>query len=422
MPQKMVWVYDGSLTQYPDDFTSSTHGSLNDCTDCHGGDDTVDTRAAAHVTDWESIPDSSNCTTCHAADVPNIDNSLHTNLGGYMTILADRGADVSVAGTLADRFDEQCTKCHVANDDTELSACGFCHVSVPVVAGGGFLNGHNFRKTPDMERNCTACHGSRIKDEFFGLNQDLVDSNSSVYTSSQLNTTDGIAADVHFAATQSVNADGYEVGCTFCHSGDEMHGVGAPVDGDRYAVTSGPLCQDCHTPAASSYHSATHLSDIACQACHAQPYKNCFGCHTDVDTGGTDLPYYTINEGSPAGTNDALMTFRIGANPNASRTYNYAVLRHVPVDADTFKYAVADSQDGLITNMTASPTWKYTSPHNIARVTPIQATCNNCHAAGYSDFWLTDSLVDNEGWLPADYESDEAEANSLVEVSAPMDY
>jgi len=426
----MVWVYDGTIDQFAyyefDDFPGSTHGSIG-CTTCHGGDDTVDTRADAHseIDSWESIPDAGNC-ACHGAIVAESVNSLHTNLGGYMTILSDRGADVSVAGTLQDRFNEQCTRCHVANDDTGLTACGFCHISVPVTAGGGFLKGHNFRKTPDMERNCTACHGSRIKDEFFGLNQDLIDSNAVVYESSQLDTINGIQPDVHYALAQSVNADGYKVGCTLCHSGNEMHGAGAPIpagNGDRYAVTSGPLCTDCHTPA-GGLHTAEHLSGLACQACHAQPYKNCFGCHTDVDTGGTDLPYYTINEGSPAGTNDALMTFRIGVNPNLSVPYNYAVLRHVPVDADTFKYAVSDSQDGLITDMTALPTWKYASPHNIVRNTPITAggiaACSNCHAAGYSDFWLTDALLADEGWLPAEYEGDEDAANAAVEVDTPI--
>jgi thiosulfate/3-mercaptopyruvate sulfurtransferase len=429
----MVWVYDGSLTQYPDDFTSSTHGS-GDCTACHGGDDMVDTRAAAHVTDWESIPDSSNC-SCHGAIATASEDSLHTNLGGYVTILNARGADVSVAGTLKTRFDEQCTRCHVANDDTELSACGFCHVSVPVIAGGGFLNGHNFRKTPDMERNCTACHGSRIKDEFFGLNQDLVDRNTADagYTSSQLASTGLLAPDVHFNATQAVNADGYELGCTLCHSANEMHGGGAPIpagNGDRYAVTSAPDCTDagCHeTPPSNTFHDmANHLTAMACQVCHAQPYKNCFGCHTDVDTGDTGLPYYTINEGDPAGTNDALMTFRIGANLNPSRAFTYAVLRHVPVDMDTFRYSDSDPVDGLIPNMTNAPTWKYASPHNIVRNTAITegdfSACSNCHnSPGYEDFWLTDPLLDDEGWLPAAYESDEAAANTLVKVTEPID-
>ena len=290
---------------------------------------------------------------------------------------------------------------------------------MPVVAGGGFLNGHNFRKTPDMERNCTACHGSRVKDEFFGLNQDLIDSNGTVYTSAQLGTTGLIQPDVHFAKAQSINSDGYKIGCTFCHSADEMHGTDAPT-GDRYSVTSGPLCEDCHTPAASLYHSAGHLSGIACQACHAQPYKNCFGCHTNVDTADTGLPYYTINEGAQSASNDALMTFKIGVNPNTSKTYDYAVLRHVPVDADTFSYLDSTTPvAGLIPNMTAAPTWKYASPHNIARVTPIQSTCNNCHdMTGYLDFWLTDALADAEGWVPAAYASDEAVANSNVIVEA----
>lgn len=429
-PEKKVWVYDGSIAQYPHSYITTTHGSQG-CTTCHGGDDTKATRALAHSGTWQPMPGATACAACHGAIVTASANSLHTTLGGYVKILGDRGYDFTAGSESANRFDEQCTRCHIGNDESQ-AACGFCHVVVPATAGGGLLNGHNYRKTPDMERNCTACHGSRVKDEFFGLNGDLTERNDLGVSPAQ--------PDVHFSASQELNTDGYAKGCTLCHSGAEMHGSGAPASGsgDRYDVAVAPQCIDCHDTvlASNNLHTAGHLNAMACQVCHSQAYKNCFGCHTDIDVAGTGLPYYKINEGDPTlavraegSAPDALMSFRIGKNPRADKlnpltaaAYKFAVLRHVPVDKDTFRYSLADPQDGLVPNMAALPTWKYATPHNIQTNSVSSSVfaffnannCTNCHGAGYADYWLTDPVGDAQGWVPAAYQADEAAANSSV--------
>jgi len=425
--QKKVWVYNGTIEQYVDNYLSTTHGQQT-CTSCHGGNDAGATRAAAHDNTWQGIPGSGSCSACHEPIVTASADSLHTTLGGYVKDLGDRGFDF-MGPTQAERFDEQCTKCHVANS-TGAAACGFCHVSVPVTAGGGFLNGHNFRHTPDMERNCTACHGSRVKDEFYGLNNALITRNGL-----------GVAAvqpDVHFAQTQVIdNATGLPKGCAFCHGAAEMHGAGAPAPagtGTRYDVAGAPQCEDCHSglTGSNTLHSGGHLATMACQVCHAQPYKNCFGCHTDVDVGGTDLPFYTINEADPTlagrgagATPDSLMTFRVGKNPLWLGTGDpahkkYSVLRHVPVDNDVFTYSLGGTVTGLIPDVTANPTWKFATPHNIQRVSTrfTALTCGNCHAAAYSDHWLTDPVADSHGWLDNAYAPDEVTANDCVVMPA----
>lgn len=427
--QKKVWVFNGTIAQYPDDFLGSTHGSLA-CTACHGGNDGVDTRAAAHTKNWQARPDAGNCSGCHEDEYEFSSASLHVTLGGYLKILTDRGVDLDPGSTARERFDQKCADCHIANDAQTESRCGHCHVSVPVVAGAGFINGHNFRKTPDMERQCTACHGSRVKAEFFGLNGDLTTRNGL-----------GVpvpGADVHLPLTRELNSDGYEKGCTFCHGAVEIHGFGVPDLGlgDRYDVDVTPQCYDCHNPtddpdfSGVAAHTTAHLGTMSCQVCHAQAYKQCFSCHVDYDD-ASGHAYYTVNEADPTLASrpgeppDALMTFRIGRSPRESKInpvngepFEYAVLRHVPIDRDLFRYANYDPVDGLVPDMTDLPTWKYATPHNVQRVGLVPYSCGNCHGAEFSDFWLTAAVPNAEGWVDAAYEADETDAN--VDVIQPV--
>jgi len=60
------------------------------------------------------------------------------------------------------------------------------------------------------------------------------------------------------------------------------------------------------------------------------------------------------------------MSFKIGRNPiSALRDYDYVVLRHIPIAENTF----AEWGVGTLPGYSSEPTWKYSSPHNIARWT-----------------------------------------------------
>ena len=405
---KKMWVFDGHIAQYSQAFvdaSGNSHGGQS-CVGCHAGDSTGSARAVAHV-GFSAIPGGDTCAQCHSSTVQTAALGLHTTLRGIETALTTRGVDLTPGTLSAARYAAQCTKCHTANAQAQ-TACGFCHVSVPTTAGGGFLYGHNFRRTPSMDSNCTACHGSRVKDEFYGLNNALLDRNEVVFASTSPWRGYTLSPDVHKSAGMT---------CLGCHAGSELHGVGAGAD--RYLVTPTPRCTDCHVPSTRvKMHTSRHLAAMACQVCHAQPYKNCFGCHTDMAADGT--PFYRINEGDPtmalrgSTVPDALMTFRIGKNPRPDRPYLYTVLRHVPVDRDVFTYTDG-SGAGLVTGMMAAPTWKYATPHNIARVTPIQSSCKNCHdRALFTSFWLYDALDAAQGWLPQTYQADDIAANAGV--------
>ncbi len=435
---KKFWIFDGSIEQYAGVLTGGSVHMGKSCTDCHGGDDTANTRAAAHAGDFSAIPGSTACDSCHAAIATSAAGGLHTTLAGYPAALADRGFG-TVQGAIAQaRFDLQCTKCHIANAAGD-TACGFCHVSVPNTAGGGLLKGHAFQATPSQDNNCTACHGSRVKDEYYGQNNALLGRNKAAYD----------AASPWKAADFTLTADVHKTAgldCMDCHPAVEMHGEGAPTDDNRYAVTTSPRCTECHGPgtadatafAAVSMHSSGHLKQMDCYVCHAQPYKNCFSCHTDVTESGkgffkTNGADPTLGARKAAATDpatvapDALMSFRVGLNPlwtgeSDTQHKKYSVLRHVPADSDVFTYTGANALPGLIPDMGASPTWRHATPHTIKRNTAITAACTNCHGPGYTSFWLTDPIGDAQGWVEPPYVAEEQAANAALTRGEPIAY
>jgi thiosulfate/3-mercaptopyruvate sulfurtransferase len=276
-----------------------------------------------------------------------------------------------------------------------------------------------------------------VKDEYYGLNNALLGRNKAALDA------DSPFKDPAFTLQPDVHKTAGMV-CTDCHTSAEMHGEGAPTGDDRYAVSTAPTCKDCHGPgqadaasfAAVTLHTSGHVEGMDCQVCHAQPYKNCFGCHTDVTAAG--VPFFKNNTGDPtlearkaAATDpatvfpDALMTFRAGLNPKWTgegdqENRQYSVLRHAPVDGDTLAYTGDNLVEGLIPDMAGLPTWKKATPHNIVRQTEITKSCTNCHGADYTKFWLTDALGDADGWVLPEHEANEQAANGGIELTEPI--
>jgi thiosulfate/3-mercaptopyruvate sulfurtransferase len=235
------------------------------------------------------------------------------------------------AGQVEAMYQDRCASCH--------TSCGTCHISRPSAVKGGLVAGHRFRATPSMVDNCTACHGSRIGAEYRGENS----LNGAV-----------IPADAHYRAGKN---------CMFCHTGTELHGEGTTPD-LRYEAPGAPDCLDCHPEAATDSESenpwhSTHGpeasgSKLACQVCHSQPYKNCYQCHVQLDEQGLEFP--------------SRIDFRIGRNaqPEHAGDADYVLVRHIPIAPASF----ADWGVSL-GNYTSEPTWRYATPHNLARRTSV---------------------------------------------------
>ncbi len=323
-------------------FFADAHGAFS-CTSCHGGQTGINTKEAAHVgmVIDPSAGDSPACRSCHLGIVTNHAASLHGTQNGYMTQFAIRTGQAQPSAQVEAMFTARCSGCH--------TSCGQCHISRPTSVEGGLVNGHVIARRPSQTDNCTACHGSRVGDEFRGHNE-------------------GIAPDVHYLRGKT---------CFACHTGTELHGDGTTPAG-RYDAPGAPECTDCHpevlTDTENTQHDI-HTGTVACQVCHSVEYKNCYSCHVKLDSQGIRFP--------------SRMDFRIGRNPNptADRPWSYVVVRHIPIAPDSFEpWGVSLPQ------YAATPTWRYATPHNIQKRTPQNATCDACH--GVRDLYLTPEYAD----------------------------
>jgi len=318
-------------------FLGSTHGQQT-CIECHGGNATASTMEVAHVGVVADPSDS--CAVCHADEALAFDGSQHRNLTGYRELIAARAGLSEMSAPLEEMFEQNCNKCHVT--------CGQCHISRPTSVGKGLLRGHNVLRRPSMVENCTACHGSRVGEEFRGLHA-------------------GIPADVHYNRGMQ---------CVACHNAEEMHGHG-DQGRTRYDVSNAPSCEDCHDVAGSNTYHSVHGTKLDCQVCHSVAYKNCSSCHVG----------HGLEQPSELG-------FKIGRNPLQSeeRPAEYVVVRHIPIAPDSYRDYV-----GSLPNFSVLPTWKYATPHNIQKSTPQTADCtSSCH--NNAEIFLTAS--DLEGTSP----------------------
>ncbi len=297
------------------------------CTACHGGTSDTDDKDQAHTGLLESaskVPEET-CGTCHRGIFEGLDaNNLHFNLGRDSAILMGRGADFDNSN-MAHAFENHCLDCH--------ADCGQCHVSQPAYAGGGLIAGHQFIGADSSTIACDGCHGDRVSLEYKGENKN-------------------VPGDVHW------NQEGMT--CVDCHPKDKIHG-------DSNNSCSNVDCHPATDEFASVEQHGIHGNKVACQVCHSDEYKNCANCHVGTDSQG--LPYHTLDP--------SWLDFKIGRNPNPGkdRPWNYQLVRHVPVNPNTF----AAYGDNLLPNFDALPTWKGTAPHNIQKITPQNRACENCH-------------------------------------------
>jgi len=323
-------------------FFETAHGSM-DCQDCHGGDPKAAGMVEAHegmVSD-PTFPDpSAACGDCHEEITENIGMSLHYTLGTYQPMILKRASQNPQMHEPIDQgMKNHCYQCH--------SSCGQCHISRPVSVEGGFISGHVFNQKPDMSEQCTACHGSRIGDEYLGKTG---------------------KGDVHFTQNQ--------MDCTACH-GSELHDKAREGSQDRYDAEL-PRCDNCH-PADEAYNKIEqhrlHGEKVQCQVCHSQKYANCFACHIGKDDNG--LTYFK--------NLDTVEMFKIGFNPRQNEIHpaEWVLLRRAPINPNLMDYYGKDT----LPNFNSVSTWKYTTPHNIQRKTFQNRDCNNCH--GKTRLFLT---------------------------------
>jgi thiosulfate/3-mercaptopyruvate sulfurtransferase len=337
-PWERVWIDAEAYRQ-------DVHSYIN-CTDCHSGQSVEDMEDAHQGMDPAPAANAETCGKCHVDVTPASMNSLHTTLRGYDTALYERSSPANHP-TIEAAEQNHCNRCH--------TTCGDCHISQPASVGGGLLKGHVVQRKPPMSQTCTGCHGSRVKNEYFGLNEE-------------------IPSDVHFRARMS---------CTDCHSGDTMHGINGTPN-HRYDGKREPTCEGCHTAQVGvgsgiPEHEIHGTELLACQVCHSTSYINCVNCH--VAKNDDNKPFFTVE--------DNFMALYIGHNPlrSTDRPYRYVLLRHAPADPDSLSFY----GNALLDRFDTRSTWEYATPHNIQRRPPQAATCEACH--GNAAVFLTEDKV-----------------------------
>jgi thiosulfate/3-mercaptopyruvate sulfurtransferase len=330
-------------------YSQDLHSLIN-CTQCHGGQAVNDMTLAHTNMNERPAQNAETCGSCHTDVTPASLNSLHSTLAGYDTALYERSVPENHP-VLEDMEANHCNDCH--------TTCGDCHISQPFSVGGGLLDGHTYVETPPMSQTCTACHGSRVKNEYFGLNE-------------------GFPSDVHFRNRMS---------CSDCHTADEIHGVGITAE-HRYDGEAEPSCESCHQDeigvgSGIEQHEIHGTEILSCQSCHSIEYTNCTNCHVEQTDDG--VPFFSVESHD--------MGFYLARNDlqGAERPYRYVTVRHVPIDRDSFSFY----GDNLLPNFDNRPTWMLATPHNIQRNTPQNATCDSCH--GNDAIFLTiDKVVESE--------------------------
>jgi len=322
-------------------FLTTAHGEIG-CAECHGGDPGLENKTEAHA-GMDPTPAITNpgkaCGECHEEIVASASKSLHATLSTFPTVLMSR-ADPSKWPQIDEARSKHCAACHT-------NSCGACHVSRPKASAKGFVKGHIFQKHSDSVNQCTACHGSRVGSEFYGMR--------------------GLG-DVH---ARKGNMD-----CISCHDAEEMHADGSGLSG-RYHLDEKIRCEECHKDLeyGSVRDHTIHIGKVQCQVCHSQTYVNCYSCHTGRDEAGL---YYFQNKREVEGMKIGLNYDRNAPGAN----YDFMLVRHIPVDLELFDFYVK----GALANFSRVPNWKRTSPHNIQRKTWQNANCNNCH--GSADLFL----------------------------------
>lgn len=364
-------------------FSEDKHSRMG-CTACHGGQESTDKETAHADMVADPSADGEECAMCHSDITETFGESLHATQAGYWTAIDARSTPEDHP-PLEEMFGNHCASCH--------TTCGDCHVSQPNAVGGGLIEGHVFNQSPSMTRNCTACHGSRVGNEYLGKYEDL-------------------KADVHFRQGR--------MNCTDCHSGAEMHGDYTTPQGElpdhRYDGVQLPNCSDCHVAVGAADDEIQmhqmHATNLSCQVCHSVSYTSCDGCHVAVseDTGN---PFFR--------TEASYLTFLIGRNPLQSeeRPYDYVPLRHIPVASTSYEYYGED----LLSNFDALPTWAYATPHNIQRDTPQNESCEACH--NNADIFLTadkiseSELAANQGVIVAGPPAAKGEVSTSMPIKVP---
>ena len=131
------------------------------CKGCHNGNGKTGDKNEAHSGDWIKSPSQAHeekCAKCHDSQSHGFTTSIHNGTGQKRKVTMRAGLEGAhefdqLPENHQQAYEGKCATCH--------GTCGNCHVTRPLIKGGGLTQGHNFIKTPDWYNVCVGCHVSR---------------------------------------------------------------------------------------------------------------------------------------------------------------------------------------------------------------------------------------------------------------------
>lgn len=311
-------------------FTAGHAFAANDCTICHAGNDEDVTQDGSHAEMTGFPGDLGNaakaCGGCHARNVESVGRSLMHSGQGIVDVtrrLVDgHSGDAGTVnfqslghGVADSMLRKLCASCHLGQPKTEHQhdvmrdrggGCLACHINdYPEDV-------HPALTTKISDARCFGCHArsGRISLSYAGL----AESETGTLRLSDGRHVERRPADIHYQAG---------MGCVDCHTGVGLMGgiEGALHQGDAVDIS----CTDCHIrndqavstkngtalehvevrPDGSWLHTKTtgrvlnipyldpanHAGDdherLECSTCHSQWAPQCFGCHMEYDSDGS---------------------------------------------------------------------------------------------------------------------------------------
>ncbi len=294
-------------------FKGSIHGSMA-CTDCH-----TDIKAFPHPDQVAKV----NCSTCHAAAVSKLNQSVHAHSSAQPCLSCHGDAHEILPATdpksavYALNIPRTCGNCH---GDKKFAA----QHNITEVYSQYMDSIHGFALSRDgllVAATCAACHGSHEIRKH-------TDPASRVYRGNVADTCGSCHSGIEAVYQKGIHGQLVKAGdtsapvCSDCHTAHQI----SNVQSTAWQVKTTATCGGCHTEEMATYRDTFH-SQVS--ALGYQQVARCWDCHGEHDILPASDPNSKISDANlvatcgrcHAGANASFVTYQPHADPHDGRRF-----------------------------------------------------------------------------------------------------